>query len=48
MSEKDLPQPGLDDDGDEDEASQDSTDGPGGVTVDEPTQPALNPEKEKT
>ena len=44
MTEKDLPQPGLGDE-DEDANSTDSTGGPGSVTVDEPTKPALNPEK---
>jgi hypothetical protein len=45
MTEKDLPQPGLDetDDG-VDEATDHPTEGPGNVSVDEPTEPVLNPE----
>jgi hypothetical protein len=41
----DLPQPGSDEppSGDETEVSRDPTEGPGNVSVDEPTGPALDP-----
>jgi hypothetical protein len=45
MSEKDLPQPGLDDSDDE---SDNPSDENGEVTVDEPTKPVLDPEKDES
>jgi hypothetical protein len=39
-----LPQPGTKEP--KDHERSDSTEGPGNVSVDEPTQPILNPEKE--
>lgn len=45
MNERDLPQPGLDElDEDDSNSSGDPTEGPGNVSVDEPTEPALNPD----
>jgi hypothetical protein len=39
-----LPQPGLDEEDQSHSEGTHPTDGPGGVSVDEPTGPALNPE----
>ena len=44
MTERDLPQPGLDEVDDDEHASDEPTEGPGNVSVDEPTEPALNPD----
>lgn len=44
MTERDLPQPGLDEVDDDESDSGEPADGPGEVTVDEPTEPALNPD----
>jgi hypothetical protein len=40
-----LPQPGTDEPDGGESADGDETDGPGNVTVDEPTAPALAPEE---
>lgn len=45
--EADLPQPGLDEPSPDTDGDDHPTSGPGGVTIEEPTEPALDPERDE-